>query len=496
MAKSYPYQYTQTRINSEEYAERRQMLMAHMADNSIAILPSASLQIRSNDTEYKFRQNSDFYYLTGFSEPDSVLVLVPGRAKGEVIYFCREKDPAKELWDGYREGPEGLCENYGADDAFPVADIDDILPGLLESRERVYYAMGHRPEFDQRIMNWLNALRANARSGSHPPGEFSDLNHLLHDMRLFKSRAELKLMQAAADISCLAHNHAMAICEPGMYEGQLEAEYLHQFGVRGAKAAAYNTIVGGGANACVLHYVENAQKIRDGDLVLVDAGCEFQAYASDISRTFPANGKFTKEQQAIYEIVLESQYAAIKATVAGNHWDDPHNQSVRVIAQGLLDLGLLEGGLDEVIESEKYKDFYMHRVGHWLGMDVHDVGDYKICDEWRVLEPGMVMTVEPGIYIAPSNKQVRSKWRGIGIRIEDNVVVKRKGNDVITSAAVKTVAEIEKHMAASTRASMSKSGSKRNKKKKAVSKKSSGKKITAKEKARRTKANKVKRKKA
>ena len=496
MAKSYPYQYLNTRIKSEEYVERRETLMAHMADNSIAILPSATLQIRSNDTEYKFRQDSDFNYLTGFLEPDSVLVLVPGREKGEVIYFCREKDPDKELWDGYREGPEGLCASYGADDAFPINDIDDILPGLLESRERVYYAMGRRPEFDQRIMNWLNALRATARNGSHPPGEFSDLNHLLHDMRLFKSRPELKLMQAAADISCMAHNHAMATCEPGMYEGQLEAEYLHQFGVRGAPAAAYNTIVGAGANACVLHYVENNQKISDGDLVLVDAGCEFQSYASDISRTFPANGKFTKAQQAIYEIVLEAQYAAIDATVAGNHWDDPHNQSVRVIGQGLLDLGLLEGDLNEIIETEKYKEFYMHRVGHWLGMDVHDVGDYKICDEWRVLEPGMVMTVEPGIYISPSNKGVKAKWRGIGIRIEDNVVVKRKGNDVITSAAVKTVADVEKQMAKARTSKSSKNKLGVSKAKKSVQKKARSKKASPKTKAsKKTLAKKIKAKK-
>lgn len=446
MSRSYPYSYASTQIKSEEYARRRLALMEHMEEGSIAIVPSAHLLVRSNDTEYKFRQDSDFYYLTGFLEPDAALVLIPGREQGEVIYFVREKDPARELWDGYRVGPEGMAEHYGADDAFPIGDMDEILPGLLEGRDRVYYAMGHRPEFDQHIMSWLNALRANARAGSHPPGEFSDLNHLLHDMRLFKSQQELKIMREAADISCIAHNHAMATCIPGINEGQLEAEYLYQFGVRGAASSAYNTIVGGGSNACVLHYVENNQPIRDGDLVLVDAGCELQGYASDITRTFPANGKFSKAQQAVYEIVLAAQDAAIEATVAGNHWDDPHNQSVRVISQGLLDLGLLKGDLEAVIETEKYKDFYMHRVGHWLGLDVHDVGDYKVHGEWRVLEPGMVMTVEPGIYISPNNKSVAAKWRGIGIRIEDNVVVKRKGNEVITDAAVKTVADIEKHM--------------------------------------------------
>ena len=493
MSKSYPYNYSSSQIKPEEYARRRLTLMEHMEEGSIAIVPSAHLLVRSNDTEYKFRQDSDFYYLTGFLEPDAALVLIPGREQGEVIYFVREKDPARELWDGYRVGPEGMAERYGADDAFPIGDMDEILPGLLEGRDRVYYAMGHRPEFDQHIMSWLNALRANARAGSHPPGEFSDLNHLLHDMRLFKSQQELKIMREAADISCLAHNHAMATCTPGMNEGQLEAEYLYQFGVRGAASSAYNTIVGSGASACVLHYVENNQSIRDGDLVLVDAGCELHGYASDITRTFPANGRFSKEQQAIYEIVLAAQDAAIDATVAGNHWDDPHNQSVRVIAQGLLDLGLLEGDLKSVIETEKYKDFYMHRVGHWLGLDVHDVGDYKVHGEWRVLEPGMVMTVEPGIYVSPANKSVAAKWRGIGIRIEDNVVVKRKGNDVITDAAVKTVSDIEKHMrgSAATRKPAKKSAIRKKAAKKQVTKKRS---VTAKATATKVAKTKVKKK--
>ncbi len=497
MRKSYPYRYHQTDIKQGEYTRRRQNLMAQMDDKSIAIVPSGQLQIRSNDTEHKFRQDSDFYYLTGFMEPDSVLVLVPDRPQGEVIYFVREKDPSKELWDGYRVGPDGMQEAFGADDAFPINDMDDILPGLLEGRDRLYYAMGHRPEFDQRVMNWLNALRANVRSGSHPPGEFSDLNHLLHDMRLFKSQQELKIMRDAADISCTAHNHAMSVCVPGMYEGQLEAEYLYQFGARGANAAAYNTIVGSGANACVLHYVENNQKIQDGDLVLVDAGCELRGYAADITRTFPANGKFSKPQQAIYELVLEAQYAAIEATQAGNHWDDPHNQSVRVIAQGLIDLKLLSGDLNEIIETEKYKEFYMHRVGHWLGLDVHDVGDYKIHDEWRVLEPGMVMTVEPGIYVSPTNKSVAAKWRGIGVRIEDNVAVTRKGNEVMTAAAVKTVTEVETQMKSGTHTAKS---AKRNKKapakKSAVKKKTVTRKKAANAKAVAGKRPKVKRKSA
>lgn len=417
--------------------------MSLMEQDSIAIIPSAELSVRSNDTEYKFRQDSDFYYLSGFLEPESVLVLLPGRKQGETLFFCRDKNPERELWDGYRAGPEGLCAEYGADDAFPVDDIDDILPGLMEGRERVYYAMGRRPEFDLRVMTWLNTLRGQSRSGTHPPGEFLDLDHLLHDMRLFKTRNELKLMRTAADISCDAHSHAMSICEPGMNEGQLEAEYLYQFAVRGAPAAAYNTIVGGGANACVLHYVENNQTLQKGDLVLVDAGCEYQGYAADITRTFPVSGKFSKAQQALYEVVLQSQYAAIDSAIAGNHWDEPHNESVRVITQGLLDLKLLDGEYNELIETEAYKRFYMHRVGHWLGLDVHDVGDYKVHGEWRVLEPGMVMTIEPGIYVAQDDKTVAARWRGIGIRIEDNVLIKRKGNEVLTAGVAKTVDDIE-----------------------------------------------------
>lgn len=455
MSREYTYQYKDTALPMREFSKRRQTLMAQMEDDSIAIIPSASLQTRSNDTEYKFRQDSDFFYLTGFLEPDSVLVLLPGRTAGEVIYFCRDKNLERELWDGFREGPEGVCRNFGGDDAFPIDDIDDILPGLMEGRERVYYAMGRRPGFDNNVMAWLNTLRSQARTGSHPPGEFLDLDHLLHDMRLFKSTAEIKQMKTAAAISCAAHQHAMATCQPGMNEAQLEAEYLHQFGVRGGSAAAYNTIVGSGSNACVLHYVENNQTIKDGDLVLVDAGCEYQGYAADITRTFPANGKFSKAQAAIYDLVLESQYAAIKKAVSGNHWDEPHNESVSVITQGLVDLKLLDGEVNELIETEAYKAFYMHRVGHWLGLDVHDVGDYKVHGLWRTLEPGMVMTIEPGIYVSPTNHQVAESWRGIGVRIEDNILLKRKGNEVLTDAAVKTRSDIESLMQGASGAAIS-----------------------------------------
>lgn len=433
-------------ISRKEFSRRRRNLMAQMEANSIAILPSAQMVVRSRDTEYKFRQDSDFAYLTGFREPDSVLVLIPGRKHGECIVFCRERDPQRELWDGLREGPEGVCKNFGADDAFPVNDIDEILPGLLEGKERVYYSMGKRAEFDQQLMHWINLLKSNSRAGSQPPGEFLDLDHLLHDMRLYKSVAEQRVMRTAAQISAEAHEHAMRLCRPGLMEYQLEAEYIYRFTIAGAQSTAYSSIVGSGANGCILHYVENDQPIKDGDLVLVDAGCELNGYASDISRTFPANGKFSKEQAALYDLVLDAQLAAIKTIRPGNHWNDPHDAAVQVITQGLCDLGLLDGETNELIEKESYKDFYMHRTGHWLGMDVHDVGDYKVHDEWRVLEPGMAMTVEPGIYVSPGNRKVKPRWRGIGIRIEDDVIVTPGDCDIITSGVVKARKDIEQLM--------------------------------------------------
>lgn len=437
-------------ISKREFERRRRELMSQMEADSIAILPSATTVIRNRDAEFKFRQDSDFHYLTGFNEPDSVLVLVPGRKHGQCLFFCRERDRERELWDGYREGPEGLCQHFGADDAFPITDIDDILPGLMEGRERVYYSMGKRPEFDKRVMDWVNVLRSKARSGAHPPGEFLDLDHLLHDMRLYKSAAELRIMKAAADISAAAHLRAMKFCQPGMMEYQLEAEYLHEFASRGAQAAAYNSIVGAGKNACVLHYVENNAVVRDGDLVLVDAGCELNCYASDITRTFPANGRFSKEQQALYEIVLDAQIAAIETIKPGSHWNHSHDKTVQVITQGLLDLNILQGDLEELIETKAYSPFYMHRAGHWIGMDVHDVGDYKVHDEWRVLEQGMVMTVEPGIYIAADNKDVAAKWRGIGIRIEDDVAVTAQSYEVLSNEVVKSVSDIQCVMRRST----------------------------------------------
>ena len=434
-------------ISRQEFARRRKALMAMMEPNSIAILPAADEKPRSRDTQFHFRQDSDFFYLTGFPEPEAVLVLSPDRNHGEYVLFCRERDKDKEIWDGYRAGPEGACKDYGADDAFPIDDIDEILPGLIEGRERVYYTMGKDASFDKRLMGWVNRIRAKVRAGAHPPGEFLDLDHFLHDMRLYKSAAEIRVMATAAEISARAHKRAMQACTPGMHEYELEAEIQHECAKSGARFQAYNTIVGGGKNACILHYIENADKLRDGDLVLIDAGCEYESYASDITRTFPVNGKFSKEQKAVYNLVLKAQAAALNAVKPGNHWNEPHDQSVRVITEGLVELGLLKGKPEKLIEQEKYRDFYMHRIGHWLGMDVHDVGDYKVGGEWRVLEPGMVMTVEPGIYISPDNENVAKKWRGIGIRIEDDVLITKDGNAVLSRDVPKTVTEIEALMA-------------------------------------------------
>ncbi|NRA41249.1 MAG: Xaa-Pro aminopeptidase [Pseudomonadales bacterium] len=429
------------------FAKRRQALMDDLLPDSIAIIPAANELLRNNDVHFNFRQDSNFYYLTGFNEPEAVAVIIPGREHGEFVLFCREKDPTRELWDGYRAGQEGAMSEFAADDAFPIGDIDEILPGLLEGRSRVYYAMGRHKEFDAQVMSWVNRIRANVRQGAHPPGEFSDLDHLLHDLRLYKSQEELTIMAEAGRISAEAHQRAMRFCQPGVYEYQLEAEILHEFAMQGARDPAYGSIVGGGANACVLHYRENNQPLHDGDLVLIDAGCEYQFYAADITRTFPVNGKFSKPQADIYNIVLRAQLAAIEQTRVGKHWNDAHDATVKVIAEGLQQLGLLSGSLEHIIATESYRKYYMHRAGHWLGMDVHDVGDYKVHDQWRELEVGMVMTVEPGIYIPLDDHSVPAEYRGIGIRIEDDVAVTKQGPWVLTESVPKTIAEIESLMA-------------------------------------------------
>ena len=429
-------------MHRREFTKRRQRLMDMMGEGSIAIVPTSPVRPRNRDVEFPFRPDSNFYYLTGFGEPEAVAALAPGREQGEFVMFCRERDPAAEQWHGARIGLEGVCERHGADDAFPIGDLDDILPGLLENKSRVYYAMGHFQGFDQRMLGWVAQVRAGARFGGGL-GEFVMLDHLVHEMRLFKSKAEVGVMSKAAQVSAAAHERAMRICRPGMAEYQIEAELLYEFTRAGCRAAAYPSIVAGGANACTLHYTENSDRLRDRDLLLIDAGAEHEFYASDITRTFPVNGRFSRAQRDVYSLVLAAQEAAIDTVAPGRTFDDVHMAAVRVLAEGLVDLGAVKGGLKRIIQKEKYKRFYMHRTGHWLGMDVHDVGDYRIDDQSRVLEPGMVMTVEPGLYIAPDDEKAPKRLRGIGIRIEDDVLVTKLGREVLTSAAPKSIDEIE-----------------------------------------------------
>jgi Xaa-Pro aminopeptidase len=434
-------------LDRKEFARRRRGLMRQMDEASIAILFAAPVRTRNRDVEYPYRPDSDFFYLTGFPEPEAALVLVPGRREGEYLLFCRERDPEKETWHGRRAGLEGAVETYGADDAFPVDDMDDIVPGLMENRGRVFYAMGVYPEVDQKVMTWVNRVRGRARAGVSAPGEFVALDHLVHEMRLYKSAGELRLMRHAAEIAAAGHRRAMAVCQPGMHEYQVEAELLHAFMTGGSRAPAYPPIVGGGENGCILHYTENRDPLREGDLLLIDAGAEYECYASDITRTFPVGGRFSPAQRELYELVLEAQRAAIARVRPGNHWNEPHEAAVETLTRGLVSFGLLRGRTARLIKDEAYKPFYMHRTGHWLGMDVHDVGDYKVEGEWRVLEPGMVMTVEPGLYIPPHARHVPRRWAGIGIRIEDDVAVTRDGCEVLSRAVPKDPDAIEALMA-------------------------------------------------
>ncbi len=429
-------------MERSEFERRRRELMAMMGEGSIAVVPTAPERTRNRDVLYPFRPDSDFYYLSGFAEPEAVLVLIPGREHGEYILFCRERDPQREQWDGLRAGQEGAVKRYGADDSFPIDDIDDILPGLMEGCERVYYTMGVDLEFDHRVIGWVSHVRERTRAGIRAPSEFVSLEHLLHEMRLIKSRAEVEVMRRAAQISAAAHRRAMEVCRPGMMEYEIEAEFEAIYRRYNGRAA-YPSIVGGGRNGCILHYIENDARLEDGDLLLIDAGVEIEYYASDITRTFPVNGRFSPEQKAVYEIVLAAQEAAIAEVRPGRSWNAPHEAAVRVLTQGLLDLGLLKGSLDEALEQESYRPFYMHRTGHWLGMDVHDVGDYKIDSHWRELEPGMVTTIEPGLYFSPMLEGVDERFIGIGVRIEDDVLVTASGHEILSEGAPKAVDEIE-----------------------------------------------------
>lgn len=435
----------------EIYRRRRQRLMRLMGKGSIAVLATAPVRIRNRDAEYPFRHDSDFYYLTGFGEPESIMVLAPGRPEGEYILFCRERDPEMELWNGRRAGLEGARRRYGADQAFPVSAFARIFPDLLADRERLFHTLGKEPAFDEHVTSALQSVRRRVRTGVRAPAVIESLEHLVHEMRLFKDAHERALMRKAAEISAAAHRRAMMVCQPGMPEYRLEAEILHEFVARGARYPAYNSIVGGGANACILHYTENSDLLRDGDLVLIDAGAEYEGYAADITRTFPVNGRFTDPQRQLYELVLEAQRAAIAKAVPGNRWNDPHDAAVRVLTRGLVHLGLLKGDVRELIRRGAYRKFYMHRTGHWLGMDVHDVGDYRVGDRWRLLEPGMVLTIEPGLYVRGETRGVAKRWWDIGIRIEDDVLITRSGNEILTDGVPKEADEIEALMASGRR---------------------------------------------
>ncbi|MGH8653221.1 MAG: Xaa-Pro aminopeptidase [Gammaproteobacteria bacterium] len=430
-----------------EFGRRRKQLMDIMNIGGIAILPAATVKIRNRDVAFPYRPDSDFFYLTGFPEPEAVAVLIPEQAQGEFIVFCREKNPERETWEGPCAGLDGVCERYGADDAFPISDIDEILPGLIEDKERIYYSMGQDIDFDQRVMKWVNEVRSRVRRGVTAPGEFIVLSHVVHEMRLCKSRQELNVMRRAAKIGAAGHRRAMQVCRPGLKEFELEAELLHEFMRNGSRAPAYPSIVASGENGCVLHYTANRDVLKEGDLVLLDAGAEYDGYASDITRTFPVNGRYSTPQKEVYEWVLAAQTAAIEKAKPGNHWYDPHQAAVRVLTKGLVEMGILKGRPAKLVKEEAYKPFYMHRTGHWLGMDVHDVGAYKLNGEWRMLEPGMVLTVEPGLYLRAGTKGLAKRWWDIAIRIEDDLLVTKEGNEVLSAEVPKTVAEIESWMA-------------------------------------------------
>lgn len=432
-------------FDATPYVQRRARLLAKM-QSGIAVIPTSPEVPRNGDTHYEYRHDSNFYYLSGFAEPEAVLVLIAGQdSEPQSILFCREKNLEREIWDGFRHGPEAAQEEFRFDAAYPIEQLDDKLAELMGNQPVLFYPLGKDASWDQRLLKLRAAVQAKVRSGVRAPDEVRDIRALLNEMRLFKDGHELDIMRRAAAISTQAHKRAMRFTRPDQFEYEVEAELLHEFCRHGARHPAYTSIVAGGANACVLHYVDNDAQLQDGDLLLIDAGCEVGGYASDITRTFPVNGRFSSAQKDVYEIVLAAQLAAIATALPGARWEDPHQAALRVLAQGFIDLKLCHGSVDEVIEHEAHKRFFMHRTGHWLGMDVHDVGDYKLGTDWRPLQEGMVLTVEPGCYIRPADDVPIELWN-IGIRIEDDVLITAKGNEVLTDAAPKTVADIEELM--------------------------------------------------
>ena len=417
--------------------------------NSIAVLPGAMPHLRNADVEFRFRQTSNFHYLSGFDKPEAILVLIPGREHGQSILFCREKDREQEHWHGVSTGPEAAIEIYGMDDAFPISDIDDILPGLIEGRSKLYYPMGYQVDFDYQLIEWVRIISKDCEQREEAPVEFVQLEQYLHELRLFKSASEVELMRQAANATSKGHLRVLRYISPGVMEYEVEAELYHEFAMNGAREPAYPAIVGGGNNACVMHYVDNNDELLDGDLVLVDAGGEYENYACDLTRTFPVNGRFSEAQRQVYEIVLKAQQAAIDAVRPGNTWNQPHEAAVKEVTQGLMELDILVGDLETLLYEEAYLPFFPHKTGHWLGLDVHDVGDYQIDGQWRVFEEGMVASIEPGLYFNPQLKEIPEKFRGMGIRIEDDVLVTREGNEVLTGGVPKLVRDIESIMAGS-----------------------------------------------
>jgi Xaa-Pro aminopeptidase len=427
-------------IDTLPYASRRAALLQRMGAG-VAFVPTAPERLRNRDSDYLYRYDSYFYYLTGFPEPEAVLALVAG-AEPKAILFCREKQPERELWDGFRYGPDAAREAFGFDEAHPIAKLDELAPKLLANQPALHYAPGMDPAWDARAMRWLNEVRALARTGVAAPTEIRDLRAPLDAMRLVKDAHELAIMRRAAAISAGAHVRAMRATRPGAMEYEIEAELLHEFRRHGSQFPAYWPIVAGGANACVLHYRDNDRRLEDGTLLLIDAGCELDGYAADITRTFPVGGRYSGPQAAIYELVLAAQAAAIAEVKPGSAWNAPHDAAVKVLAQGFVDLGLCQGSLAEVMEKEDYKRFYMHRTGHWLGLDVHDAGDYKEAGEWQRLRPGMTLTVEPGCYVRPAEGVPERFWN-IGVRIEDDALVTAAGCEILTAGAPKRVDEVE-----------------------------------------------------
>ena len=437
------------KLTQADFQERRDILAGEMGLRSIAIIATSPVALRNRDADYKYRADSSFFYLTGFAEPEAVAVIETFDTEEEgytYSLFCRERDREMEIWNGYRAGVDGAVDDYEADEAYAIDLLDEEILTKLQNKDKLFYRIGHNAEFDARVAKWIATASGESRRGTSAPAQIMQLDRIVDEMRLHKDENEIELMQLASDISAEAHTLAMQKVRPGMMEYALEAELNYVFGKNGC-VPSYNSIVGGGKNACILHYVENDKELKDGDLVLIDAACEYQFYASDITRTFPVNGKFSPEQKALYNVVLDAQIAAINAVQIGNSYKEPHNVAVRILVQGLLDLGIMQGEIDEIIQTESFRQFYMHGTGHWLGMDVHDVGTYKANGEWRAYEEGMVVTVEPGLYIAPDDETVDVKWRGIGIRIEDDVVATKNGPLVLTAKVVKTVEDIEALMA-------------------------------------------------